>query len=287
MTAILNNQPMGFYSPHTLVKDAQRHGLHFLPVDVTRSVHTCAIEQRNGELAVRLGFNYVKGFSRLAAEAIVSERERAPFENINDLKRRLPRLSKDELRSLAELGALNEIDGSKRHRRDALWQTELALRPVSRLLADASPPETPSPLLPMNPTERLQADFQNSGLSIGAHPMRFHRQSLYTMGVYAAAELKGLPDGEFVSVAGAVICRQQPGTAKGFVFLSLEDETGVANIIVKPNVFQSLRTVIVGSAYLLVEGILQDTRGVCSVRASTVRPYEGRQGTVVSSHDFR
>jgi error-prone DNA polymerase len=285
--AMLNNQPMDFYSPHTLVKDAQRHGLHFLPVDITRSVYVCTIEQRNGELVVRLGLNSVRGFSQLTAKAIVREREQAPFESIDELKRRVPRLSKEELRSLAELGALNEIDSSKRHRRDALWQTELALKPVGELLIHASSPEVPSPLLPMKPVERLLADFLNSGLSIGAHPMRFHRQSLDAMGVCTAVELKGLRNGASVRVAGAVICRQQPGTAKGFVFLSLEDETGVANIIVKRKVFQRLRTVIVGSAYLIVEGTLQNTRGVCSVRASTVRSYEGSPTTALSSHDFR
>ncbi len=284
--AMLNNQPMGFYAPHTLVKDAQRHGLHFLPVDVNRCMYVCTIERRDNELAVRLGFNYVKGFSRMTAEAIECARQQAPFGSIDDLKRRVPRMSKDELRSLAELGALNEV-GRSRHRRDALWQTELALRPVGDLLASASLPETPSPLVAMDPIERLRADFANSGLSIGAHPMRFHRERLSSEGVLAASQLKGMTNGKRVRVAGAVICRQQPGTAKGFVFLSLEDETGVANIIVKPDVFQRLRTTIVRSTYLLVEGVLQNTRGVCSVRAVAVRSLQAATLATMASHDFR
>jgi error-prone DNA polymerase len=277
---------MGFYAPHTLVKDAQRHGLHFLPVDANRSKYACTIERRDDELAVRLGFNYVKGFSRLTAEAIECARQEAPFCSIDDLKRRVPRLSKDELRSLAELGALNEV-GRSRHRRDALWQTELALRSVGDLLASGNPPETPSPLAAMDPMERLQADFANSGLSIGAHPMRFHRERLSSEGVLSASQLKGMTNGKRVRVAGAVICRQQPGTAKGFVFLSLEDETGVANIIVKPDVFQRLRTTIVRSTYLLVEGVLQNTRGVCSVRAVNVRSLQAATLATMASHDFR
>ncbi len=117
--------------------------------------------------------------------------------------------------------------------------------------------------------------------------MRFHRDRLCRMNVLTAAQLKELTDGVYVRVAGAVICRQQPGPAKGFVFLSLEDETGVAYVILKPAVFQTLRSVVVGSAYLMVEGTLQTTRGVCSTRASCVRLYNGHDGAVLSSHDFR
>src|SRR6185312_1354504 len=270
--AMLNNQPMGFYSPFTLVKDAQRHGLHFLPVDAARSNWPCTIEKREGEALVRLGLNYVRGLTRQTAESIVAERIEAPFTGIDDLKRRVSRISKSELTALADLGALNAIGERNRHRRGALWQSELALRPVSELLQDAGPPETPSPLTPMNPIERLEADFLNSGLSIGAHPMRFHRETLTRMNVVPAVQVKHLPDGSCVRVAGAVICRQQPGTAKGFVFLSLEDETGIANIILQPDVFARLRPVVLGHAYLLVEGILQNQRGVVSVRAYEVRP---------------
>ena len=286
MAAILNNQPMGFYSALTLVKDAQRHGLHFLPVDVERSQWPCAIEERSSSLCVRLGFNYVKGFSQRSAETIVAERAQSPFPSIDDLRRRVPCISKEELKTLADLGALNRIGSEPRHRRDALWQSELALRPVSELLEIAAPAEVPSPLQPMNPIERLRADFAGSGLSIGAHPMRFYREQLDRMRVTTVAAMKHRLNGCRISVAGMIICRQQPQTAKGFVFLSLEDETGIVNIILKPDVFARLRVTVVNHAYLLVDGVLQNQRGAISVRAHAVRPCPVPTSVSVSSHDF-
>jgi error-prone DNA polymerase len=291
---MLNNQPMGFYSPLTLVKDAQRHGLHFLPVDVTQSDWQCTLADARGSVIlpfkVRLGFNYVRGLNEDTAKQIVIERSKAAFTSIDDLRGRVPLLSRAELTSLADLGALNEIGRqmitTRRHRRDALWQSELALRPVSELLRDAGPPETPSPLLPMNAIERLDADFMNSGLSIGAHPMRFHRGALNRMNVIPAALVKDLPDGRLVRVAGAVICRQQPGTAKGFVFLTLEDETGLANVILMPDVFTRLRTTVLSHPYLLIDGVLQNQRGVVSVKAHSVRPCPVETAAMAASHDF-
>lgn len=284
--AMLNNQPMGFYSPLTLVKDAQRHGLHFLPVDVEQSQWLCSVEARGTQLAVRLGFNYVRRFGRQTAESIIAQRVQSPFASIDDLRRRVPRISKDELKTLADLGALNPIGPQARHRRDALWQSELALRPVGELLESASLPEVPSPLRPMNPIERLQSDFANTGLSIGAHPMSFHRKQLDQMRVAPAAKVRHLPDGCSIRVAGMVICRQQPQTAKGFVFLSLEDETGIVNIILKPDVFERLRVTVVSHPYLLVYGVLQNQRGVTSVKAHEVRPCPVPTNASASSHDF-
>jgi error-prone DNA polymerase len=283
--AILNNQPMGFYSPLTLVKDAQHHGLHFLPVDAARSEWLCTIERREGERVVRLGFNYVHGLSQRTAAAIVAERKRRPFAGLDDLRRRVPGLSKSEMTALAELGALNSIGGRARHRRDALWHSELALRPSGELLAGAGSPEVDSPLAEMDSIERLQADFANSGLSIGAHPMRFHRERLAQTGAVTAQSLKRLPDGQRVRVAGAVICRQQPGTAKGFVFLSVEDETGIANVILKPDIFARLRPVVLSHSFLLVEGTLQNQRGVASIKASHVEPLPIRDAPI-AAHDF-
>ena len=280
--ALLNNQPMGFYSPQTLVKDAQRHGLHFLPVDVSRSDWPCTIEEHQGQLVVRLGFNYVKGFRQQTALSLVAKR---PFKNIDDLRQRVPELSKDELTALADLGALNEL-GGKRHRRDALWESALVVRPVGELLKDANIAETPSPLAAMNPIERLQADFVNSGLSIGSHPMRFHRDRLNRMRVIPASQVKYIPDGRAIRVAGAVICRQQPGTAKGFVFLSIEDETGIANVILKPDVFDRLRVTVLNNSYLLIDGILQNQRGVASIKATDVRPCIVPTTAAAASHDF-
>jgi error-prone DNA polymerase len=282
--AMLNNQPMGFYSPLTLVKDAQRHGLRFLPVDVERSEWPCTLEKRKEALLVRLGFNYVKGLTKRAAEALVEERRRNSFASIEDLRRRVPQIDKEEFKVLAELGAFNSIGAQ--HRRDALWQSELALQPAGELLANAAPPEIPSPLAAMNPLERLQADFAHSALSIGAHPMSYCRERLRAMEVVTAGQLRGLPNGSKVRVAGMVICRQQPQTAKGFVFLSLEDETGIANIILKPDVFARLRVTVVGQPYLLVMGVLQNQRGVASVRAREVWPCPMPADASAKSHDF-
>lgn len=284
--AILNNQPMGFYGSHTLVKDAQRHGLHFLPVDVTKSDWPCSIEDRQGELAVRLGLNYVRGLDQKTGEAIVAERAKAFYASIDDLKRRVPMISRSDLNGLAELGALNTLGGKARHRRDALWQSELAMKPVTDLLADAIYPEMPSPLEAMNSIERLEADFVNSGLSIGAHPMRFCRERLNAMRVKTATAVKSMEDGTPVRIAGVVICRQQPGTAKGFVFLSLEDETGIANAIFRPDVFQRLRVTVLNNSYLVVDGILQNQRGVVSVKATDARPCIMPTTAVTASHDF-
>jgi error-prone DNA polymerase len=280
--AILNNQPMGFYNPMTLVKDAQRHGLRVLPVDVTVSDWLCTLEARDGALCLRLGLNYVKGLRQAVAEALVASR---PFASIDELKRRVPSVSKEEMYRLAELGAFNRIGGSvQRHRRDAVWQASLATRPSGPLF-DAGG-DAPSPLAPMEELDRLQADFRNSGLSIGAHPMRFARDRLDAQGVLRAGDLWRVGNERFVHVAGLVICRQQPSTAKGFVFLSLEDETGISNIIVPPKLFAEVRTTVLQHAYLLVGGVLQNQSGAISIRARKVGPVRNAQ-VAVKSHDFR
>jgi error-prone DNA polymerase len=281
--AILNQQPMGFYHPATLVKDAQRHGLHFLPVDVRRSEWCCRLENRgvgSGEWAVRLGFNYVRGLRKETAEAIVAAR---PFSSIDDLTRRVRGLRKDELRMLAEIGALN---GLVEHRRDALWQAERALRPSGPLLEAIEPAQEISPLAPMHATERTRADYYGTGLTIGCHPMNFYRESLRARGVLAAVELKRVRNGRTVRVAGCVICRQRPGTANGFMFLSLEDETGIANAIVEPEMFDAHRDALVTAPYLLVEGILQNQQGAISVKLRHAEALAFEASAVIS-HDFR
>ena len=283
--AMLNNQPMGFYNPQTLVKDAQRHGLRFRPVDVGRSDWLCAIEESGGQKYIRLGFNYIRGFHEADGRAVVEERKHAPFRSIRDLVRRVPGLRKDILKRLAEAGAFNSIDGTT-HRREALWQSELAVRPVSELLEGAESFSEPSPLAPMNTVERLSADFRNTGLTIGPHPVSFHREHLNRLGVTAAAGIKQLRDGAFVRIAGSVICRQRPGTAKGFLFLSLEDESGIANAIVTPRLFDAERATLASAPFLLIEGRVQNQEGVVSVKAGKVRALETSLLSV-ESHDFR
>ena len=159
-------------------------------------------------------------------------------------------------------------------------------RPAGELLEQAAPEAGPSPLAQMNAAERLYADFRNTGLTIGAHPMRFHRQRMNQLRVTPASQVKRLRDGCLVRVAGAVICRQRPGTAKGFLFLSLEDETGISNAIVQPDLFESARVTLVSEPYLLIEGVLQNQQGVVSVKAGRVEPLE-IDAAGVESHDFR
>ncbi|MBZ5633207.1 MAG: error-prone DNA polymerase [Acidobacteriia bacterium] len=275
MAAMLNNQPMGFYHPATLVKDAQRHGLHFRPVDVQQSSWKCTIE---GD-AVRLGLNYVRGVRKETAEAISAAR---PFSSINDVVRRVPGLRKPELRMLAEVGALNSLGG---HRRDALWEAERALRPAGPLFETAETAESASPLAAMTAPERIHADFYGTGVTIGPHPMKLYREGLRTRGVVAAEDLQYEKHGRLVRVAGCVICRQRPGTAKGFMFLSLEDETGIANAIVEPDLFDAFRETLVTAPYLLVEGILQNQQGAISVKLNRAEPLHFEVAEV-PSHDF-
>jgi error-prone DNA polymerase len=284
-TAILNNQPMGFYAPATLVKDAQRHGLHFKPIDVTRSGWRCTIEEYNGEKWVRLGFNYVKGLREQAAQAILAAREQAQFTSIQDLADRVPELRKDELRKLSEIGALNFIPSTPTHRRAALWDAELALRPAGPLFAANLAPVQESPLAPMNSSERLNSDFRGTHLTIGKHPMAFHREKLNALGVTPAAAVKYIHNGRLARIAGCVICRQRPGTAKGLLFLSIEDETGVSNAVVMPDVFDRERAIILNNSYLVVEGEMQNIDGVFTVRAARFEPLHVAE-EAVPSHDF-
>jgi error-prone DNA polymerase len=271
--ALLNNQPMGFYHPSTIVKDAQRHGLRVLPVDVTRSEWKCTVVPSDGDYGLRLGFNYVRGLRKSSADALVAARLERSFANIQDFVRRAPELSKEELRDLAEIGALNFIDSSRRsHRRDALWHSEAAARPVGPLLEPLEPSSELAPLSTMTIEERIAADFRGTGLTVGRHPMAQRRAELNERRVLPAAALANHRDGEWVRVAGSVICRQRPGTAKGFVFLSMEDETGIANVIVTPDLFDEYKLTLVSAPYLLIEGLLQNQQDVVSVRARRIEP---------------
>jgi error-prone DNA polymerase len=276
--ALLNNQPMGFYHAATIVKDAQRHGQHVLAVDVTRSPWPCTIEDG----AVRLGLNYVKGLRERTGRAIVAARAERAFTSVADVARRAG-LDRDELGTLAAIGAFAALGGT---RRANLWT---AARPLPGDVFAAAP-ETPeaSPLRDMEGAERLRADYAGTGVTLGPHPMALRRPALARLGgrpVLRATDLGQGRDGSRVRVAGNVIVRQRPGTAKGFVFLSLEDETGIANVIVTPQLFARNRLVLVSEPFLLVEGILQIQDGVVSVRADRLVALSRSQDHV-PSHDF-
>jgi DNA polymerase III alpha subunit len=282
--ALLNNQPMGFYHPATLVQDAQRHGLEVRPVDVRRSDWPSTVESG----AVRLGLMTVKGFRESAGRRLVEARRARPLASVADLWARAG-LTREEVVALAETGALR---GFGLARRAAIWEAEGAAHPPGPLWvrpeADTSPtraPVEPSPLREMTPAERLVADYRGLGLTVGPHPMALRRRQLDWLGVVPAARLTTRASGERVRIAGLVIVRQRPGTAKGFVFLSIEDETGIANAIVRPWLFERDRAVITHEPFVVVEGILQRQDGVTTVRATAVRPLPG-PAAAVPSHDF-
>ena len=358
-TALLNNQPMGFYHPATLVKDAQRRGVRFAGIDVQHSDWDCTVEPDG---SIRLGLRYVTGLREEQGRAIekgagldslvcpkcgcddpsmvevvdrVTPRARGfcstcaadwsleeqgdetgrpatpRFASVEHLIARTG-LRRDELVTLAEVGALNAFGYD---RRTALWQVERAVREPGRLFRDregrrqkaedrrqstsaeasvgspkravrsAPAREGGSPLSPMTPDERVVADYAGTGLTIGPHPVALRRQELALRGVLRAIDLPRARNGRRVRVAGTVITRQRPGTAKGFVFLTLEDETGVSNIIVRPKVFAADRVTILERPFLLVEGVLQLQDGVTSVKAERFHDFAFGEATP-GSHDF-
>jgi error-prone DNA polymerase len=271
--SLLNNQPMGFYSPATIVKDAKRHGLLIRPVCVQRSEWNCLIEPDN---SVRLGFRVVQGLREEQAMALVAQRQRQPFSSMHDFKLRVP-LHKDELRTLAQIGALNALAD---HRRDALWQVEKQEDWDSMFAGSAEP----TPLMPMNDAERLSADYGGMQLTTGPHPMALLRPQLKD--IWRAADLPKARHGQRVRIAGNVICRQRPGTAKGFVFISLEDETGVSNAIVTPTLFEKTRLLITQEDFLVIEGQVQNTDNVVLVKTKRVEPLPHGELIGTDSHDF-
>jgi len=284
--AILNNQPMGFYMPAVLVKDAQRHGLRVRPVDVQVSGWACAIEREADVLSVRMGLGYAKGLRKVSAEALVESRARdGVFRSAEDLALRVPGLNRKELTLLAKIGALNWVEGVE-HRRDALWQVERAGKLEGPLLRQALGEEfAVQPLMQMSTEERVVADYAGTGLTVGRHPMHYWREELRGGDVLSAAELRGRRDGEWVKAAGCVIARQRPGTAMGFIFISMEDETGIANVIVTPDLYERERLTVVRSKFLLVEGALQNQDGVIHIKAGKLTTLS--DGAIaMRSHDF-
>jgi len=275
LAAMLNHWPLGFYSPATLVQDAQRHGVHVLPIDVQESDWLCHVTAA-GE--VRLGLRYVDGLRQDAGERIASE---SPYESLADLAART-QLHRDELEKLGSIGACASLG---LERREALWQ----IAALSGGILAGAESTTPSPLAEMTPFETTVADYRGTGITTGAHLMSHFRGRLRERGVLSAAELRGAKHGSWVRIAGAVIVRQRPGTAKGFLFLTLEDETGTSNAIVIPDVFHRHRAVVQSSGILLVEGPVQSQDGVIHVRARSFERLdgEGMRELLPRSHDFR
>lgn len=306
MTAMFNNYPLGFYNAATLVKDAQRHGLHFLALDINKSQYIFTVEEvqtGNGsipEKQVRVGLKYVRGLRQEAGEAIVSEREKnGDYISVADLIDRVPIINKREIRALSIAGALNFENTV--HRREALWHSELAIQPKGELFnngsknslpyeggddaasADRVVLSPPSFLKRLEGLQLVEADLKKTGISIGKHPMSFVRDQLRKHHILSAEEARYLEKNQIASVAGAVIIRQRPMTAKDVVFITLEDETGHSNFVVMPDKFEEYRAVINQSDYLIISGIFEE-RGM--LKALSFKPLEGFTAEVVS-HNFR
>src|SRR5256884_211909 len=301
--SLINNQPMGFYTPATIVKDARRHGVKVKPVCVAQSEWNCTVIADD---TIRLGFCVVNGLQREHADDFLRERKERPFSSLEDFRKRAVLLTKDELRRLANLGALNCF---AEHRRAAMWKMEET--PHHDLLTEAGDPERKSrasdevtlklsrrdpstfarddesessPLPRMTLPERVRADYEVMDLTTGPHPMKLVRAQLPD--IWRSIDLAQAKHGSIVRIAGNVICRQRPGTAKGFVFISLEDETGVSNAIVTPDLFEETRLLVTEEPFLVIEGEVQNTDNVVLIKAQKIFPLisEGLVGS--ASHDF-
>ena len=265
--ALLNSQPMGFYAPAQIVRDAREHGVEVRGVDVDYSDWNCTLEPSADGFALRLGMRQVDGMREDAAARIMAARDR-PFEDVADLKTRA-RLDRGQIRKLAEADAMRNMGID---RRQALWQAQ-ALKDAPDLPifthADARDEGAEPPvLLPAMPqTEQVVADYQTLRLSLKAHPISFFRASLRKQGFNAAGDLPCLNHGRKVSLAGLVLVRQKPGSAKGVCFITLEDETGVANLVIWPKLFEHYRAVIMSARLLVVHGRMQTDGRVIHVVA--------------------
>jgi error-prone DNA polymerase len=276
---------MGFYAPAQLVGDARRNGVAFRPVDVQLSDWDCTLERGvDDKPEVRLGLRLVSGLPE-AQGTVIEEQRRAfgPYAAADDLAHRgnLPRRS---LALLAQAGALNSIAG---HRRQAHWSA-IGVETLPGALAGASASENRLPLPPPTEGEDIIADYRSLGLTLGRHPLALLRGKLERLRVYRAAELITIKSGCKVRIAGIVTHRQRPETASGVVFMSLEDETGISNLIVWPSVQATQRQAVFLSHLLIVQGELQSEMGVIHVIAEKVRDYSHWLGTIrTESRDFR
>lgn len=308
MAALINSQPMGFYSPSQLVQDAQRHGMEVRAVDVTHSAWDCTLENRAeegaqrgessdfpgihaGQPAIRLGLRLVAGLSVHAADRILAARQQAPFDTAQDLALRA-QLGTLEINALAAADALSPLAG---HRRQQVWQAA-AIQPTPQLMKGVPTHEAPLVLSDTPEGENILFDYRATGLTLRRHPLALLRPRLTARGLLTAQDLNALPDGQEVSACGIVTLRQQPGTAKGVVFITLEDETGTLNVIVWKSLRQTLRTEVLHARLLAVHGLWQRSeesnsqagfgavRNLVAHELQDLSPMLGRLGT--TSRDF-
>jgi error-prone DNA polymerase len=293
LAAMLNSQPLGFYSPSELIQDARRHGVEVRPVDVTASEWECTLESPGWPTAthplscdlppaVRLGLIMVKGLSQDGARRTVIARAQKPFKDIGDLARRAS-LGKRDLQQLAAAGAFVALVG---HRHNAHW-TAAGVRAMPPLLRDA-PISEPTPLLPVpSEGEDLVSDYASLGFTLGNHPLTLLRGKLARMRLATAEELRELAHGQRTRTAGIVTCRQRPGTAKGVVFVTLEDETGYTNVVVWSKLVEKQRRELLGSSLLGVEGEIQREGNVVHLVAHRLVDHSRLLGRLaIASRDF-
>jgi error-prone DNA polymerase len=287
LAGLLNAWPMGFYSPATLVKDAERHRVRVLPVDVTQSAWLCTLERSEAALATRLGLKFVRGLSAETGARVVAERAASPFASLADFAQRAAP-KRNEIEALAESGALAALDPRAAERRAALWQVTALERERTSLFGGVSPPDAAReiPLEALTPLQTTLADYRTTGLTTGPHVMAHLREQLRARGVLATRELRRVPNGKFVRTAGHVIVRQRPGSAKGFCFVTLEDETGTTNGVFTPDQFEKLRGPLHASPLIEIAGKVQNVDGVIHVRVREVIPLDGSE-FVPESHDYR
>ena len=274
---LINNQPMGFYSVNTLLQDAKRHGVRTKPTSVTHSMITTEVLDDH---TLRLGLHKLKGLRQKTMEQLIEERSHSPFTSLDDFLRRVKPNVK-ERRLLAAAGALNDFPEVE-HRRDALWQAEQL--PLDDLFAQ--PPAEEQVLNIMTPAERLQTDFALIGATTGPHPMKLWRKE-QNADLATSASLFEIPHGKPLAIAGLVICRQRPGTAKGHCFISLEDEFGIANLFIPRKTFHEFKLIITSESFLLVQGRLQMTEGrQPTVYVTSLQPLGVSGDLATASHDF-
>ncbi|MCU0707050.1 MAG: error-prone DNA polymerase [Pirellula sp.] len=300
--ALLNSQPLGFYAPAQLISDAARHGVEVLPIDINQSQWDCTLESSSEQLgapksgeawlgwSLRLGLRLVRGLAQLDAERLVSERSKdGLFRDQSDLVRRCG-LQQSILSILADCGALNSLS---RDRRSAYWQalsqeaSQVDMPLLAAVDADMDEP-LPEFLNRMHPMEEVIADYETTGVSLRGHPMQFFRSELTKQGVVTASELPALRDGQFVRVAGLILLRQRPGTAKGITFVTMEDETGSINLVLHPSTWESHYLICKRSNAWRVHGTLENRQGVIHVVVGRIEDLSSIVGPVdIRSRDFR
>jgi error-prone DNA polymerase len=284
LAALLNSQPMGFYSPSQLVQDGRRHQLEVRPPDIAISDWDCTLEEATTgwQPAVRLGLRLVKGLSTDAAQRIAEVRAIRPFNSIDDLARRA-QLSTQDLQALARANALLSLSG---HRRQAAWQVA-GMQPAPKLLKDAPIAEDDIALPSASEGQEIVADYASIGLTLNRHPLALLRERFKAMNLSTASEMKSFPDRKLARTTGLVTMRQRPETASGTLFVTLEDETGITNVIVWPGLLEKQRKEILNAKLLTVYGVWQREGEVMHLIAKRVVDHSEMLGALtVESRDF-